>query len=62
MRTYIFTKRERRLIEGFFRGEIPRVDPGLSQLVHRVSLFNTRLSEDIYLLNRFREAVAAASA
>jgi len=56
MRYYIFTKRERTIIEKFLSGKIPLTDRGLSQI--RTRLKGSQLSSDLDLLNRLREALA----
>lgn len=55
MRYYIFTKRERRAIERFLAGDLPRNDPVLEQLRSRMKRFD--LSKDIDLYFRFRKTI-----
>ena len=60
MRNYIFTKRERRIVEAFLDGKIPITDRGLSQLRTRIK--SSGLAKDVDLFTRLREAVSAVSA
>jgi len=48
LREYVFTERERRLIDGFFKGEVNGSTRGWSQLVYRIRC-STRLSKDVDL-------------
>lgn len=48
MRTYIFTDRERRIIQRFLSGTVGMTDRDLSKLRSRVKLFE-RLKNDIFL-------------
>ncbi|UCE96198.1 MAG: hypothetical protein JSV51_00895 [Candidatus Bathyarchaeota archaeon] len=48
MRTYIFTDRERRIIQGFLSGKIEMTNRDLSKVRSRVKLFE-RLKNDIFL-------------
>jgi hypothetical protein len=60
VRSYIFTSRERKAIERFLAGQLPRNDPVLEQLRSRMRHFD--LSGDIELYLKLRKSVAAASA
>jgi hypothetical protein len=61
MRSYIFTERERRIIQGFLRGKVKSGDPGLMVIVSRLKSF-TDLARDVQLYIRLREAISTASA
>jgi len=57
MRKYIFTERERRIIEAYLSGTTTRgVD--IARLRYNLKVFK-RLSMDVDLYLRFREAVSA---
>jgi hypothetical protein len=60
MRKYIFTERERRIIEAYLSGATTKgVD--IARLRYNLKVFK-RLGEDVELYLRFREAVSAKSA
>ena len=48
MRSYIFTPLERRILEGWLRGEVDSRDVRLRKVLSRVRLFR-RLAEDVEL-------------
>jgi len=48
MRTYIFTERERRIIQGFLNRRIRMTDRNLSKIRSRIKHFE-RLKNDIFL-------------
>lgn len=48
MRAYIFTKRERRIVQGFLADKIRMTDRDLSKIRSRIKLFD-RLRDDIFL-------------
>ncbi|MGD8545068.1 MAG: hypothetical protein PVH12_02730 [Candidatus Bathyarchaeota archaeon] len=48
MRTYIFTERERRIIQNFLGGRIKMTDRDLSKIKSRIKLFN-RLKNDVFI-------------
>ncbi len=48
MRTYIFTDRERKIIQGFLSGKIRMTDIDLSKIRSRMKRFK-RLKNDIFL-------------
>ena len=52
MRTYIFTDKERRIIQRFLNGRIKLTDRDLSKIRSRIKLFN-RLRNDIFLYLEF---------
>jgi hypothetical protein len=57
MRTYIFTKRERRILEAYLTdAEFDRID--LSKIMHRIRKYKT-LFDDVYLYLRVRKAMTA---
>jgi hypothetical protein len=60
MRSYIFTKKERQVIRGFFEGSISRSDPNLMNILSRIRNFRD-LSSDVDLYIRLRKAVGTAS-
>jgi hypothetical protein len=60
MRSYIFTERERRIIQGFLSGTVKGKDPGLMVIVSRLKSFSN-LAKDVELYIRLREAISAAS-
>ena len=60
MRSYIFTPKEKRAIEAFLKGHLSATDHLLSQVRTRMKQF-TRLSADVDLYVRFREAISALS-
>jgi len=60
MRSYIFTDHERTLIRRLLNGEIDVKDRAIHVLISRVKLFK-RLSEDVELYLRLREAISASS-
>jgi uncharacterized membrane protein len=60
MRTYIFTNRERRIIQAFLNGE--KVDSmDMARIRYMVRTFKT-LASDVQLYLTFRKAISAASA
>ena len=65
MRSYIFTDRERRIIEGFLKGEVGGSDPSIQQIKSRMKSFR-RLARDVELYlalkRRFAEPKPAVSA
>jgi hypothetical protein len=61
MRSYVFTKKERKAISGFLDGSTPRSDPALMTVIYRIKSFRN-LASDIDLYVRLRESVAASSA
>jgi hypothetical protein len=61
MRGYIFTKKERQIINAFFAGRVGIGDDIMRQIVHRLRTFKD-LKGDIELYARLREAVSAHSA
>jgi hypothetical protein len=52
LRTYIFTDRERRIIQSFLGGKIGINDRDLSKIRSRIKLFS-RLKDDIFLYLEF---------
>ncbi len=58
MRTYIFTGRERKIIQSFIDGKIPLSDRKLSQI--RTRIREPDLVVDVKLLFKLREKVDAA--
>jgi hypothetical protein len=54
MRSYIFTPREREVIESFFRGDIRRSDDIMRQISVRMKSF-TNLRRDIVLYFKLSE-------
>jgi len=52
LRTYIFTDRERRIIQSFLGGKIRITDRDLSKTRSRIKLFS-RLKDDIFLYLEF---------
>jgi hypothetical protein len=48
MRTYIFTKRERQIIQGFLSHRVKMTDRDLSKIRSRLKLFE-RLKNDVFL-------------
>jgi len=60
LRSYVFTPKEKRAIEAFLKGSLPATDHLLSQVRTRMKQF-TRLSGDVDLYVRFREAIATLS-
>jgi hypothetical protein len=61
MRSYIFTPRERNVINRFFEGKAKLGDDIMRQIALRMRAFED-LAFDIDLYLRLREAIAAASA
>jgi len=61
MRSYIFTSKERKVIEGFFAGRVKLGDDIMRQIVARLRGF-TDLASDIDLYVRLRKAVATTPA
>jgi hypothetical protein len=60
MRSYIFTRKERKAINGFFAGNVRLGDDIMRQIVSRLRSFDG-LSGDVDLYVRLREAVSAVS-
>jgi hypothetical protein len=60
MRSYIFTRKEREAINGFFAGKVKLGDDIMRQIVSRLRSFDS-LSSDVDLYVRLREAVSTAS-
>jgi hypothetical protein len=61
MRSYIFTERERKIIQGFLSGKVKSGDPGFMVIVSRLKSF-TDLAGDVELYLRLREAISTTSA
>ena len=61
MRSYIFTKAERAIVNGFLNGEIERADPRVQVILSRLKAF-TNLASDVDLYVRLREAISTTSA
>jgi hypothetical protein len=61
MRSYIFTRKEREAINGFFAGKVKLGDDIMRQIVSRFRSFNG-LAGDVELYIRLREAVSTGSA
>jgi len=56
MRTYIFTDRERRILEAYLTNtDVDKI--ALSKIMHRIRKYGT-LFEDVYLYLRVRKTVA----
>jgi hypothetical protein len=60
MRSYIFTRKEREAINGFFAGKVKLGDDIMRQIVSRLRSFNG-LAGDVELYIRLREAVSTGS-
>lgn len=60
MRTYIFTSRERRVIQSFLVDKIGVTERDLSKIRSRIKLFG-RLRNDIFLYLEFYDALMLAS-
>ncbi len=60
MRTYIFTGRERRIIQSFLVDKIGVTDRDLSKIRSRTKLFS-RLRNDIFLYLEFYDALMLAN-
>lgn len=60
MRTYIFTSRERRIIQSFLVDKIGVTDRDLSKIRSRIKLFS-RLRNDIFLYLEFYDALMLAN-
>ena len=59
MRTYIFTERERRILEAHLAGgEVDSIE--VSKIMHRIRKFKT-LFEDVYLYLRVRKTMPTTS-
>ena len=56
MRTYIFTSRERRIIQRFLNGKTGMKDRDLSRIRSRIKLFS-RLKNDIFLYLEFYDTL-----
>jgi hypothetical protein len=61
MRSYIFTKKERQIINAFYAGKVVIGDDIMRQVVHRLRTFKD-LKRDVELYARLTEAVSATSA
>ena len=61
MRTYIFTDRERRIVQSFLGGKIGITDRGLSKIRSRIKLFS-RLKDDIFLYLEFYDMLLLRTA
>jgi len=61
MRSYIFTAKEREVINGFFEGRVKPGDDIMRQIVVRLRSFKD-LAGDVKLYIRLREAISATSA
>lgn len=59
MRTYIFTDRERQVIQSFLNDKIRMNNRDLSKIRSRIKLFN-RLRNDIFLYLEFYDALMLA--
>ena len=59
MRTYIFTDRERQVIQSFLNDKIRMNNKDLSKIRSRIKLFN-RLRNDIFLYLEFYDALMLA--
>jgi hypothetical protein len=57
MRSYIFTPKEREIIEGYFRAEVTRGDDIMRQIVLRMKSFK-ELAADIELYLRLQKRLA----
>ena len=60
MRSYIFTPKEREVINGFFEGDIELGDDIMRQIVYRMRIFED-LAGDVELYLRLREAITTTS-
>jgi hypothetical protein len=60
MRSYIFTPKEREVINGFFEGDIEIGDDIMRQIVYRMRTFEN-LAGDVQLYLRLREAISTSS-
>jgi hypothetical protein len=56
MRSYIFTPKERQVIQGFFEGKVKLGDDIMRQIALRLRTF-TDLASDVELYLRLREAI-----
>jgi hypothetical protein len=61
MRTYIFTRREWKIVKAFLDGKVRITDPSLQQIRSRIKSFSA-LSRDVDAYLRLREAESAVSA
>jgi hypothetical protein len=61
MRTYIFTKKERAAIRGFFNGSIARSDPAIMNIISRIRNFGD-LASDVEVYVKMREAISTRPA
>jgi hypothetical protein len=61
LRTYIFTDRERRIIQSFLGGKIGITDRDLSKIRSRIKLFS-RLKDDIFLYLEFYDMLLLRTA
>ncbi|MCK5593008.1 hypothetical protein KAI31_02810 [Candidatus Bathyarchaeota archaeon] len=59
MRTYIFTDRERQIIQSFLNDKIRMNNRDLSKIRSRIKLFN-RLRNDIFLYLEFYDSLMLA--
>jgi hypothetical protein len=60
LRTYIFTDRERRIIQKFLGGKIAITDRDLSKIRSRIKLFS-RLKDDIFIYLEFYDMLLLAT-
>ena len=61
LRTYIFTDRERRIIQSFLGGKTRITDKDLSKIRSRIKLFS-RLKDDIFLYLEFYDTLLLRTA
>ena len=61
LRTYIFTDRERKIIQSFLGGKIGIADRDLSKIRSRIKLFS-RLKDDIFLYLEFYDMLLLRTA
>lgn len=61
MRTYIFTDRERRIVQSFLGDKIGITDRDLSKIRSRIKLFS-RLKDDIFLYLEFYDMLLLRTA
>ncbi len=61
LRTYIFTNRERRIIQEFLGGKIGMTDRDLGKIRSRIKLFS-RLKDDIFLYLEFYDTLLLTAA
>jgi hypothetical protein len=60
MRSYIFTRKEREAVNGFFTGKVKLGDDIMRQIVSRLRSFDD-LSGDVELYARLRKAIETRS-